>query len=533
LRNEKYREKLFIMNIKSTLLVIFLTALITGSAVFFITTTIGPTSSESRKAPSEQNGDDGSKEREIIYWKAPMDPTEIYDEPGKSKMGMDLVPVYADEVSGDEASKRWRHRADRKIIYWKAPMDPTEIYDEPGKSKMGMDLVPVYEDEVKGGVDIKINPVVQQNMGLKIKPVEQGPLNHIIRTYGHVTFDETRTGIVSPKTAGWIDILYADYTGFVLEKGDPLFTIYSPALLASQEEYLSAYKNFQARKTPLNKDLLESAKKRLAYYDIADQDIAFLEQTGQVRKTLTIRSPFKGVVTHKNVIEGAYVKAGDSLFTIADLSTVWVEAHIYEYEQNLVYEGQTVEMTLSYNPDTVYTGKIAYIFPFLQPRTRDVVIRIAFDNKDQDLKPDMFANIRINTSGDAVGLIIPSEAIIHSGETQMVFMAQGNGRFSPRQITTGVHLAEGRVQVLTGLAAGENVVVSGQFLLDSESRLKEAIQKMMAARSGAAKEKETASGTDPDGFFEDMEADAPTADADGFFDDMENTAEDEFFKDME
>ncbi|MCA1785812.1 MAG: efflux RND transporter periplasmic adaptor subunit, partial [Desulfobacteraceae bacterium] len=394
-------------------------------------------SSESIKTPPDKKEDAASKERKIIYWKAPMDPTEIYDEPGKSKMGMDLVPVYEDEVSEDETSG---DTAERKILYWKAPMDPTEIYDEPGKSKMGMDLVPVYEDEVKGGVDIKINPVVEQNMGLRIKPVAQGRLNHTIRTYGHITFDETRTGMVSPKTAGWIETLYADYTGFVLKKGDPLYTIYSPSLLASQEEYLSAYKIFQARKTPLNKDLLESAKKRLAYYDIADQDIAFLEKTGQVRKALTIRSPFTGVVTHKNVIEGAYVKAGDSLFTIADLSTVWVEAHIFEYEQNLVYEGQTVEMTLSYDPDKIYTGKIAYIFPYLQPKTRDVVIRIIFDNTAGDLKPDMFANIKINTSGDAAGLIIPSEAVIHSGKKQMVFVAQGNGRFTPREITTGVHL---------------------------------------------------------------------------------------------
>jgi Cu(I)/Ag(I) efflux system membrane fusion protein/cobalt-zinc-cadmium efflux system membrane fusion protein len=457
------------MNMKSIGLVIVVTALITGTAVFFIMNTLGPASSENGRALSEQQGNDGSKEREIIYWKAPMDPTEIYDEPGKSKMGMDLVPV--------------------------------------------------YEDEVQGGVDIKVNPVVQQNMGLRIRTVEQGRLNHTIRTYGHVTFDETRTGIVSSKTAGWIDTLYADYTGFVLEKGDPLFTIYSPALLASQEEYLSAYNNYQAHKTPLNKEMLASAKKRLAYYDIAAPDIAFLELTGQVRKSLTLRSPFKGVVTHKNVIEGAYVKAGDSLFTIADLSTVWVEAHIYEYEQNLVYEGQTVEMTLSYYPDKVYTGQIAYIFPFLQPRTRDVVIRIAFDNEAGDLKPDMFANIEINTSQDAAGLIIPSEAVIHSGEKQMVFVAQGSGRFTPRQITTGVHLAEGRVQVLTGLAAGENVVVSGQFLLDSESRLKEAIQKMMTARSGAGEKTDQASGTDENGFFEDMEAGGSTED--DFFTDME------------
>mgnify|MGYP006282023845 CR=1 FL=1 len=520
------------MNIKSFIPVIILTAVITGTAVFFIMTAMGPAPSKSSKALSEQNGGAVPKEREIIYWKAPMDPTEIYDEPGKSKMGMDLVPVYADEVS-EEGTSGDGDTADRKIVYWKAPMDPTEIYDEPGKSKMGMDLVPVYEDEIKGGVDIKINPVVEQNMGLKIAPVVQGPLHHTISTYGHVTFDESRTGIVSPKTAGWVDTLYADYTGFAVEKGDPLFAMYSPALLASQEEYLSAYKNFQARPTPLNRDLLASAKKRLAYYDIADQDIAFLEETGQVRKTLTIRSWFTGIVTHKNAVEGAYVKAGESLFTIADLSTVWVEAHIFEYEQNLVHEGQTVKMTLPYNPEKVYTGKIAYIFPYLQPKTRDVVIRIIFDNTGGDLKPDMFANIKINTSADETGLIIPSEAVIHSGEKQIVFVARGNGRFTPREITTGLHLEGGRVQVLTGLAPGEDVVVSGQFLLDSESRLKEAVQKMISARSGTAKEKKESSPDTNDGFFEDMEDGAESAD--DFFQDMEDDTEsgDDFFQDME
>lgn len=520
------------MNTKPLILVIFLTALITGSAVFFIMNTIGPTASRSSKAPTEQNGGAVSKEREIIYWKAPMDPTEIYDEPGKSKMGMDLVPVYADEVSEDGASGDG-NKADRKIVYWKAPMDPTEIYDDPGKSKMGMDLVPVYEDEIKGGVDIKINPVVEQNMGLKITPVEQGLLDHTIRTYGHVTFDESRTGIVSPKTAGWIETLYADYTGFTVEKGDPLFAIYSPALLASQEEYLSAHKNFQVRPTPLNRELLASAKKRLAYYDIADQDIAFLEQTGETRKTLTIRSRFTGIVTHKNVVEGAYVRAGDSLFTIVDLSTVWVEAHIFEYEQNLVHEGQAVEMTLSYNPEKVYTGKIAYIFPYLQPRTRDVVIRIIFDNTAGDLKPDMFARIKIHTSRDDAGLIIPSEAVIHSGKKQIVFVAGGSGRFTPREITTGVHLEEGRVQVLTGLAAGEDVVVSGQFLLDSESRLKEAVQKMIASKSGTAEKNKKTSPDGADSFFQDMEE--GTEPVDDFFQDMngDTASGDDFFQDME
>ncbi|HCY86231.1 MAG TPA: efflux RND transporter periplasmic adaptor subunit, partial [Desulfobacteraceae bacterium] len=448
--------------------------------------------------------------------------------PGKSKMGMDLVPVYEDEVSDTPDT------GDRKIVYWKAPMDPTEIYDEPGKSKMGMDLVPVYEDELVGGVDIKINPVVEQNMGLKVVPVVRDALEHTIKTYGHVTFDETLTGVVSPKAAGWIDRLYADYTGFFVEKGDPLYEIYSPALVATQEEYLSAFKNHRRSRTPLNKNILDSARKRLLYYDIAPREIAEIEKTGRVKKTLAVRSPYKGVVVSKNVTEGDYVKTGASLFRIADLSSVWVEAHIFEYEQNLVYQGQPVEMELSYSPGRTYTGKISYIFPYLQPKTRDVIIRVSFDNPQGDLKPDMFAQIRIRTDDGKKGLSVPAQAVIHSGDEQIVFVAKGGGKFSPRQVTTGMYLEEGRVQVLSGLTAGENVVVSGQFLLDSESKLKEAIQKMIESKSkGPASAGETSGGDGEDDFFGDMD-DSGNGD-DDFFSDMDDTgkADDDFFNDME
>jgi Cu(I)/Ag(I) efflux system membrane fusion protein/cobalt-zinc-cadmium efflux system membrane fusion protein len=497
------------MKIKSVGLTIIFTALITGTAVFYIMAVLTPFAPTTGQATKE-----GTKERKIIYWKAPMDPTEIYEEPGKSKMGMDLVPVYEDEMAEDDDDK------ERKIVYWKAPMDPTEIYDQQGTSKMGMDLVPVYEDELVGGVDIKINPVVEQNMGLKVESVEKGPLNHTVRTYGHVTFDETMTGIISQKSSGWIETLYADYTGFKVKKGDPLYEIYSPSLLASQEEYLSAYKNHQRSKSNLNKELLESARKRLQYYDIADQEIRRIERSGQVQKTLTVRSPYQGVITHKNVIEGSYVKTGASLFTIADLSTVWVEAHIFEYEQNLVYEGQEVEMTLSYNPDKVHTGKISYIFPYLQPKTRDVIIRISFENTKDELKPDMFAQIKINTNAGKTGLFISYQAVIHSGEKKIVFVAKGKGKFTPRQITTGIFLEQGKVQVLSGLAAGENIVVSGQFLLDSESKLKEAIQKMIESKSGPATAGQTAIKEGSDDFFNEM-------------DEMDETPKDDFFKDME
>ena len=423
-----------------------------------------------------------------------MDPMEIYDDPGKSKMGMDLVPVYEDETGDAQASKR----QDRTIVYWKAPMDPTEIYEAPGKSKMGMDLVPVYEDELVSGVDIKIDPVVEQNMGLKTESVQKGPLHHTIETYGNITYDETRTGIVSQKVAGWIEKLYADYTGIHVKKGDSLYEIYSPALLASQEEYLSAYKNFSKNKSALNKELLLSAKSRLLYFDIADTEISEIEKTGQVKKTLVVRSPFDGVVTQKNVIQGAFVQSGASLFTISDLSHVWVEAHIFEYEQNLVFPGQEVEITLSYNPDKVYTGQVAYIYPYLQPKTRDVIIRIDLENTDSRLKPDMFTKIRIQSSSDTAIISISSQAVIHSGPKKIVFVGKGNGRFTPRQVQTGVQLDHGRVQVTSGLAEGERIVTSGQFLLDSESKLKEAIQKMIQAKS-VKKPEET-----EENFFEDM-----------------------------
>ncbi len=402
----------------------------------------------------------------------------------------------------------------RKIAYWKAPMDPTEIYEQPGKSKMGMDLVPVYEDELTGGVDITIDPVVVQNMGLRIEPATLGPVHHTIKTYGHITFDETRTGTVSQKTSGWVEKLHADYTGFYTVKGQPLYELYAPALMASQEEYLSAFKTYQNSQTPANAEFLTSARKRLTYFDIADVDIAAIESDGTVQKTLTIRSPYTGIVTEKNVIEGAFIKEGQSLFVISDLSQVWVEAHIFEYEQHHVAVGQTVEMQLSYFPDKVYKGTISYIFPYLQKQTRDVVIRIAFDNKLQALKPDMFTKISIQTDPGRNGIFIPSEAVIHTGEKKIVFVSKAGGRFTPQPVQTGIYMDDGQVEILNGLNPGDPVVVSGQFLLDSESRLREAVRKMATPDSSEPKDQKT-----DDDFFNDMEPN------DDFFTDMESTGE--------
>jgi len=429
-----------------------------------------------------------------------MHPWIITEEPGTCPIcAMDLTPK-RDDGASDEAS------GERKVAYWRAPMNPQEIYDKPGKSAMGMDLVPVYEDEIMAGVDIKVDPVIQQNMGLRTTKVEKGPLVHTIRTYGHITYDETRTAQISPKFKGWFEKLYVDFTGQMVEKGQPLFEVYSPELLAAQEEYLIAYRRGG------NRDLLASAGRRLRYFDVADSEIQAIASSGEVKKTLTIRSPFSGVVTHKNAVEGGFVKAGTNVYSISDLSRVWVEAHIYEFELHQVLPGQDAEMTLPYLPGKVYSGKVTYVYPYLQKKTRDVVIRLEFENPDLELKPDMYADVRIRTSETGDGLLIPSEAVIRSGSRNVVFVTRENNKFSPREVTLGLSVDGGKVQILTGLGPNEIVVTSGQFLLDSESKLKEAVQKMMEAKRVETKPAEK------DDFFDDMETE------DDFFEDMEEVS---------
>jgi Cu(I)/Ag(I) efflux system membrane fusion protein/cobalt-zinc-cadmium efflux system membrane fusion protein len=428
-----------------------------------------------------------------------MHPWIISEDPGNCPIcGMQLTPK-RDQPESPETGEK----TERKIAYWRAPMNPTEIYDQPGKSAMGMDLVPVYEDEVIGGVSVKIDPVTQQNMGIRTVAVAKEPLSHTIRTYGHVTYDETRTTQVSPKFSGWIENLHVDFTGQFVEKGQPLFEIYSPELLTAQEEYLVAYRNLSRMSGKGAQDLLASARRRLQYFDVGDEEIRAIEKSGQVRKTLTIRSPFSGFVTAKRAAEGVFVNAGTMVYRIADLSRVWVEAHVYEYELPWVAEGQDAEMTLPYQPGKVFSGKVSYVYPYLQRQTRDVVIRLDFENPDMQLKPNMYADVRIKTTPKGEGLVIPSEAVIRSGERNVAFVMREGGKFTPREVTLGLTLDSGKVQVLTGLAPGESVVTSGQFLLDSESKLKEAVQKMLESRQ--AKPKEAEKSEKEEDFFEDMQ----------------------------
>jgi multidrug efflux pump subunit AcrA (membrane-fusion protein) len=506
----------------SPLKAVVLTALVTLALAGGIGYWLGMASGHlpsSNPVPADMEGADPS---EAQLWTCGMHPWIIVEEPGSCPIcEMELTPLRdAPDAGGAAAS------GERKVIYWRAPMDPTEIYDASGQSKMGMDLVPVYEDEVIGGVEISIDPVTQQNMGVRTAEVERGPLVHTIKTYGHVTYDETLSTQVSPRFSGWIEKMHVDFTGQGVKKGEVLFEIYSPELITAQEEYLIAFESLQGVEGDIASDLLGSAKKRLGYFGVAQREISALEKRGEIERTLKIRSPVSGVVIDKKVEEGSFVKRGTPVYRLADLSRLWVEVHIYEYELPWVEVGQMAVMSLPYIPGREFKGKVSFINPYLDQKTRDVVVRLVFDNKDMELKPEMYADVLISHGTSGEGLMIPSEAVIRSGARNVVFVSRGSGKFSPRELKLGPALDGGMVQALEGVAEGEQVVVSGQFLLDSESKLKEAVLKMLEAKVGGGKKEgaEKAGGADGDDFFDDVEEEPSgntKKEKDAFFKDVE------------
>ncbi|UCG14878.1 MAG: efflux RND transporter periplasmic adaptor subunit [Deltaproteobacteria bacterium] len=393
----------------------------------------------------------------------------------------------------------------KKIKYWVAPMDPKYIRDEPGRSPMGMDLVPVYEEEgeeKEPTSTIRIDPVTMQNMGVRVARVQRKPLVKYIRTYGKVTYDERRIYTVNTKFNGWIEKLYVDFEGIQVKKGQPLFDIYSPELVSAQEEYLLAVQQHASLSTSQYPSirqgaerLLEATRTRLRYWDLTDAQIKEIEKTKKIRKTLTIYSPATGVVIKKSAFRGHYVKAGEHQYEIADLSTVWVDVDIYEYELPWVRQGMAADMELPYIPGKRFQGRVLYIYPYLEAKTRTAKLRLQFTNPGYQLKPDMYANIYLESTVAKDSVVIPQEAVIDSGIRKIVFVALGKGKFEPREVKLGLEGNENEFQVLSGVRQGEKIVVSAQFMLDSESRLREAIQKMLEARKKSSPSSQPSSGS--------------------------------------
>ncbi len=438
-------------------------------------------SSEEQKSEANQQTD-----KQGQLYTCGMHPEVILDEPGQCpKCGMDLVPLKTN------TSVEAKPAGERKILYWQAPMVPTEIYDKPGKSKMGMDLVPVYDDQVSSGSSVKIDPVTVQNMGVRTAPVERIDFVRSLRALGKIDYNEETIYAVSARISGWIETLSVNFTGQQVRKGQTLLEIYSPELVTTQQEYLLALKNQQLVKDSKfgsirkgAESLVKASRQRLANWDIPESEIKRLESSGQVSKTIKLISPANGVVIHKNAVDGMHIKEGMDLYRIADLSTVWVNVSIYDNESAWIKEGQPAELELSYAPGKTLKGKVSFIYPYLNEKTRDLKVRIAFPNPDMQLRPGMFGNVRIQAPAIENALVVPTEAVIRSGERTIVFLAKGEGRFEPREVRIGEE-SGGKIQIVSGLLGNEIVVVSAQFMLDSESRLQEAIQKMLAEKKEA------------------------------------------------
>ena len=385
-------------------------------------------------------------------------------------------------TSGDEADRNGAEES-AQVQFYTCGMHPWVFLPEPGLCPIcHMDLTPLDRDKFTG--EITIDPVVTQNIGVRIEPVTKGPVVQTIRTLGTVDYDETRVRDVNIKVTGWIEKLHVDYLGAEVQAGAPLFDLYSPLLYEAQQEYLLEFNKKNGSAAAMGVDLLEAARTRLEYYDIGPEQIRRLEEAGAPSKTMTIHSPHRGVVIAKHANEGMRVDEGMQVYRIADLSRVWVLVTLYEYQLPFVQAGQQAVMTLPYIPGQDFEGKVIYVYPYLDAQTRQLSVRLEFDNPHLLLKPGMYAKIQLRSTLARERTLAPRSAILDTGERQVAFVSLGEGRFEPRDLRVGVETDGGMLEILDGLRPGEMVVTSGQFLLDSETTIREGLAKF--SRAGLA-----------------------------------------------
>lgn len=435
------------------------------------------------------------------------------------------VPSSSSTFSSSEqtaSTAREKAAAKQAKTLYHCPMHPNYISDKPGECPIcGMTLVPIEKEEEKESLSlpagaVEISPERQQLLGVTFGQAERRELHQVISAYGRLTYDETRLASVTTKFSGWVEKLYVDYTGKLVKRGEPLFSIYSPDLIAAQEEYLlalRAQKTFEpkeggfaskaqgdnrektvdrrenkqailgadlmnkpgsAEPSPSLGNLVEAAKRRLLLWDINEAQIDRLEKEGKPFRSLTIFSPVTGFITEKNVVEGKFIMAGENLFSLADLSRVWLLADIYELDLPLVEVGKEVEVEITSFPGQSLPGKISYIFPYLENESRTVKVRVEFPNTGYKLKPEMYGRVKMHLMLGS-RLSIPEEAVIDTGERKLVFVVHEGNHFEPREVKLGVKAGE-FYEIRSGLEEGERVVTSAQFLIDSESRLKAAVK---------------------------------------------------------
>jgi Cu(I)/Ag(I) efflux system membrane fusion protein/cobalt-zinc-cadmium efflux system membrane fusion protein len=421
-------------------------------------------------------------------YQCPMHPTYTSDKPGDCPIcGMKLVPVESQDKP-DETPAAPPTKIKIKTMY-RSTMAPNEVSDKPGKDSMGMDMVPFEVEEggavteVGGRIQVKISPQRQQLIGIKTALVRSQSIHKLIKAVGRVDYAEPNISTVNLKFDGWVEKLAVNSTGRAVRKGEPLFDIYSPELVAAQQEYLIALKAGASFGDASS--FLKSAREKLRLWDVTDKQVEELGRTGEFKKTVTVYSPGSGIVIEKDVVQGQKIMAGEALFKIADLSRVWILGEVYEYELPFIRNGQEVKVSLSYYPGESFEGKITYIYPYLKPETRTNQVRIEVGNPGFKLKPEMFADLEVHVEY-GTRLTVSIDAVLDAGNTRIVFVAKGDGYFEPREVKLGVK-GQDIYEVLGGLSDGENVVTSANFLIDSESSLKAALSRMTKTAAGEQK----------------------------------------------
>jgi Cu(I)/Ag(I) efflux system membrane fusion protein len=417
----------------------------------------------------------------VQLWTCGMHPQVIRSEPGACPIcGMALTPLAAQGVVQSVAG-----REERKVRYWWDPMmSPPYISDRPGKSPMGMDLVPVYEDETPSGPAVVIDPVMVQNMGVRVAPVTRGPLRGIVRAAGYFAEAEPHQHDVNLRVSGWIERLYADTEGMHVNAGTPLFDLYSPELQVAVDELRAARRAQDAGthdpETPTAAQALyAAAERKLLLFGVERAEVTRLAQLDRPPTTVRFYSPVTGHVVDKPVVDGSAVKAGDRVLRIVDHGLLWLDVQIYERQLPFVHLGQAATATAVGIPGRRFDGEVSFMHPHVEAMTRTAMVRVAVRNETLALRPGMYATVELTAELSPSTLLVPREAVIDTGTRQVVFVTLAHGHFDPREVTMGAAGADGQVQILSGLREGDLVVTSGQFLLDAESHFRAAIQKFL------------------------------------------------------
>lgn len=368
-------------------------------------------------------------------------------------------------------------QSEKEILYWVAPMDPDYRRDEPGKSPMGMDLVPVYADESAQGIDeegaVRIGPIVEHNLGVRTSKAERRSLWRKVEATGYIGFDESRLSQINMRTEGWVQRLLVETEGERVEKGQLLFEFYSPELVNAQKEYIQAKRRNESR-------LTQAARNKLLALGMEAADIQRLDQTGEASETSRVLAPQDGIITQLHVKEGIFIKPATQVMSLAELSSVWLQAGVFESQAEWVIPGQSAEARLNYMPGEVFSGRVDYVYPVLDPLTRTLQVRLRFDNPGERMKPNMYARVTIFGKSHPGALSIPQEALIRGEQFDRVVVSLGDGTYVVREVVSGIESGEW-VEIKSGIEAGDEVVISAQFLIDSEASMAGSIRRLDAS----------------------------------------------------